>query len=321
MHRIRRVVTGHDAQGRSKVIFDGPADTVTEIGYDCRVSEIWAAYGPRPGNSGDEDAAKRAPSARTPPPYGNKFRVIEFAPDERVDMQALDERLKKGMESGRMLGEVKGDLHRSESVDYAIVLKGEVWHLTESDEVHLRQGDVLVQRGTFHAWRNRSSEPVLLAIVLCDAQPLRLRTDPLEESRRREVLAALDAWVAAMNAGQGPAPLMKLYADDAALFATLNPELLVTPDGRAGNFNGLADRQRKKGYKAELGKVVTHVFADAAVNTGYYTFSYLENDGRHVVNKYRFSFTYRRAAEGWLIVSHHSSPCPERNMSPQPELR
>jgi hypothetical protein len=321
VHRVRRVVTGHDAQGRSKVILDGPADTVTEIGYDCRVSELWAAYGPRPSNAGTEDAAKRATSVRTPPPYGNKFRVIEFAPDERVDMHALDERLRKGMESGRMLGEVKGELHRSESIDYVIVLQGEVWHLTETDEVHLRAGDVLVQRGTYHAWRNRSKDPVLLAIVLCDAAPLRVRADPLEAARKREVLAALDAWIAAMNAGQGPAPLMKLYAEDAALFATLNPELLVTPEGRAGNFNGLADRQKKKGYRAELGTVVTHLFADAAVNTGYYTFRFVENDGRPVVSKYRFSFTYRKAPEGWLIVSHHSSPCPERNMSPQPERR
>ena len=75
--------------------------------------------------------------------------------------------------AGKMLGSVKGHLHRSETVDYAIVLEGEISHLTESDEVLLRQGDVLIQRGTYHAWRNRSKQPALVAVILLDAQPLK----------------------------------------------------------------------------------------------------------------------------------------------------
>lgn len=321
MQGIRRVVTGHDEHGRSKVIIDGIADTIVDLGFGSRVNELWATSEPLPSNAGNEDAARAAPSLRTPPPYGDKFRIIEFAPDEQVDMHAMDERLAKGVQSGRMRGSVKRHLHRSETLDYAIVLKGEICHLTETDEVLLKQGDVLIQRGTYHAWRNRSKEPALLAVILKDAHPLVASDDPLEAARKAEVLDALHRWIAAMNAGQGPAPLMKLYAQDAALFATLNPTLLTTPEQRAATFSGLADRQKKKNYRAELGngKVVTHVFADAAVNTGFYTFSFIENDGKPVVNKYRFSFTYRRTPRGWLIVSHHSSRCPERDMSPQPE--
>ncbi|MGE0517079.1 MAG: DUF4440 domain-containing protein [Hyphomicrobiaceae bacterium] len=246
--------------------------------------------------------------------------MIEFAPDEQVDMKAMDERLAKSMREGRMRGSVKGHLHRTESVDYAIVIKGEVWHQTELDEVHLKAGDVLIQRGTYHAWRNRSKEPVLLAILLQDAQPLDLSgAASSQDLAKVEVVAALERWVAAMNAGRGPAPLMELYDDDAALFATLNPALLTTPEGRAGNFIGLADRQKEKDYKCELGDFVTHVFGDGAVNTGFYTFSFTSEAGQPVVHPFRFSFTYRKTPRGWLIVSHHSSPKPEKNLSPQPK--
>jgi len=150
-----------------------------------------------------------------------------------------------------------------------------------------------------------------------------LDDQPGRPPRDRDLLVAqaLERWIAAMNAGLGPDPLVKLYAPDAVLFATQNPALLDTPEGVLGNFDGLADRQKKKGYKAELGRFVTHVFADAAVNTGYYTFSFLEDDGREVVKRYRFSFTYRRAGADWLIVSHHSSPVPEKDLTPRPEKR
>ena len=143
----------------------------------------------------------------------------------------------------------------------------------------------------------------------------------METAQTSEVQAALNQWAAAMNAGLGPAPLAPLYAEDAALFATHNPALLTTPEERASNFNGLADRQKKQDYRCELGRVVTHVFGEGAVNTGYYTFSFTENDGRKVVLDYRFSFTYRKTPRGWLIVSHHSSPCPLVNGSPQPDKR
>ena len=70
-------------------------------------------------------------------------------------------------------GSVKGNLHRSETLDYALVLKGEVWHLTEMDEVLLRQGDVLVQRGTVHNWINRGTEACTIAFVLVAAEPVK----------------------------------------------------------------------------------------------------------------------------------------------------
>lgn len=172
MAGIRRVVTGHDEQGRSKVIIDGIADTVVEMGYQSRVHELWATCEPRPSNAGNKDAARLAPTLRTPPPGGDKFRVVEFAPDEKIDRKAMDERLTKNIEDGRMTGKAKGQFHRTETLDYAIVLRGEIWHLTETDEVRLGEGDVLIQRGTFHSWENRSSVAAFIAIVMKDAEPL-----------------------------------------------------------------------------------------------------------------------------------------------------
>lgn len=139
-----------------------------------------------------------------------------------------------------------------------------------------------------------------------------------QDSRKEEIAAVLNKWIAAMNAKQGTAPLMELYADDAALFATMNPALLTTPEQRLANFNGLADIQKAPGFKCELGDFVTHVFADAAVNTGFYTFSFVTAEGP-AVHQFRFSFVYRKSPRGWLIVSHHSSPKPQKNLSPQPK--
>jgi uncharacterized protein (TIGR02246 family) len=145
-------------------------------------------------------------------------------------------------------------------------------------------------------------------------------TDSGPDAKRISVRAALDRWIAAMNAGRGAAPLLDLYAEDAIVMATLNPALNDTKAKIAENFSGLADRQKSPGYKAEvIGTVYTHVFSDAAANTGLYTFSFFDEAGALVLNRYRFSFVYRWHDDRWLIVSHHSSPLPEKNRSPQPK--
>ena len=64
-------------------------------------------------------------------------------------------------------------MHRTQTVDYAIVLSGEIWALMDSDETKMKAGDILVQRGTNHAWSNRSNKPCLVAFVLIDAKPLK----------------------------------------------------------------------------------------------------------------------------------------------------
>jgi mannose-6-phosphate isomerase-like protein (cupin superfamily) len=163
--RFRRVVTGHDAAGKAVVLSDGPAPNPRghdEFGVD--VTDLWLA--PRTP-ADNRDATDRAVGDLPiqPPPGGTIFRIVEFRPGET--------RALAGWRPGP-----GGDnrthpfMHRTATVDYQVVLKGEIVMLLDNSEVTLREGDVVVQRGTNHAWVNRGKEPCFLVAVQVDAQPL-----------------------------------------------------------------------------------------------------------------------------------------------------
>lgn len=178
---IRRVVTGHDSEGRSRIVMDGAPPHVR-----CRspgstiVTEIWRTNEAPADNSGADDPTV-GPYSLTPG-AGSVFRIIVYPPDtqrlaalarEREEMQASAH----DDGSGRAKALDKGNprhpgFHKTDTIDYAIILKGEIWALMDEGETLLRQGDVLVQRGTNHAWSNRTSEPAVLAFVLIDARPV-----------------------------------------------------------------------------------------------------------------------------------------------------
>ena len=144
---VRRVVTGHDSQGRAIVtIDDHPANRISSrSGHESMV--VWTTRETPADNSGDEDGADW--EVTTPPiPKGSIFRLIEYAP-------GVDTRI-----------------HRTDTIDYAVVLSGEIdMRLDDGQEVHLKAGDVLVQRGTNHDWINRGDEPCVIAFTLLDAKP------------------------------------------------------------------------------------------------------------------------------------------------------
>lgn len=144
---IRRVVTGHDASGRAIVLSDGRASRTINFREGCDTALIWTSDSFPVAMADDEDMALRdVPTALA---EGTVFRVIDYAP---------------GVAPRR---------HRTQSIDYAIVLSGEiVMELEEGEEVVLRGGDVLVQRGTIHNWYNRSDQVCRIAFVLIGAQPL-----------------------------------------------------------------------------------------------------------------------------------------------------
>lgn len=143
---IRRVVTGHDAQGRAVVLFDGPcrrADS-RRPGHAARV--VWTTDNSPADNTGEADAAEGDVAASIA--NGSVFRIIEYAP---------------GVAPRR---------HRTGTIDYAVVLSGEIDMRLDDAEVHLRAGDVVVQRGTIHDWINRGAEPCVIAFVLIAAAPV-----------------------------------------------------------------------------------------------------------------------------------------------------
>jgi mannose-6-phosphate isomerase-like protein (cupin superfamily) len=174
---IRRVVTGHDAAGKSIFIMDGHAPHVFSRGTGSAVvTELWATRGAPADNRGNDDAV--APAFRLPPPQrGTVFRIIEYPPDSERLLALARERDAGDDGSGRNAARDRGNprhpgFHKTHSVDYAIVLAGEIYALMDEGEVRLQAGDVLIQRGTNHAWSNRTSKPATVAFVLIDAAPI-----------------------------------------------------------------------------------------------------------------------------------------------------
>jgi len=169
--QIRRIVTGHDATGKAIIALDGPAENVRVRAANGLTSTLlWAEDETPSDNSGDIDKADRDIGV-APPDGGSVFRIVEFVPDDdSVSNEDMKRELGLDPDSG---GPVRHPgMHKTRSVDYAIVLSGEIDMLVDEDEVHLKAGDVIVQRGTNHAWANRGTEPCRIAFVLIDAKEL-----------------------------------------------------------------------------------------------------------------------------------------------------
>ena len=176
---FRRVVTGHNAQGRAVFISDGPAPAVYDRGPGATaVTELWETGATPASNAGNDDPTVGQPQRLPPPKHGSKFRVVEYPPDsQRVaalrgapsahDANAKSEGYVRDAANKRHPG-----FHKTATIDYAIVLSGEIYALMDEGEVLLKAGDVLIQRGTNHAWSNRTDQPATLAFVLIDAEPV-----------------------------------------------------------------------------------------------------------------------------------------------------
>lgn len=143
---IRRVVTGHDHSGHAVVAIDEIATNVISRRGGHASCVIWSTDSFPSDNGGDLDGALREVASTEP--GGTVFRIIAYAP---------------GVAPRR---------HRTQSIDYAVVMAGEIDMEIDGASVHLRQGDVLVQRGTIHDWINRGTEPCIIAFVLVAAKPV-----------------------------------------------------------------------------------------------------------------------------------------------------
>jgi quercetin dioxygenase-like cupin family protein len=172
---IRRVVTGHDARGRSIIVSDGPSPHVLTIPGrdDFGLTNLWVTDRTPADSAGNADAAAR-PVVLEPPAGGSIFRVVQFPPDRAAagfDREAAF----RSMGADRAMDPDASrhpGMHRTATVDYAIVLSGEIWALMDEGETLLHAGDCLVQRGTNHAWSNRGDAPCLVAFILIAATPV-----------------------------------------------------------------------------------------------------------------------------------------------------
>jgi quercetin dioxygenase-like cupin family protein len=143
---FRRVVTGHDEQGRAKVIIDETVRKVASPRPGAEYGVVWMTDGFPINNDGNGDPAGR--TIGTTLPNGSVFRVVSFGPG------------------------VAPRNHRTDSIDYAVVISGEIDMELDGTSVHLKAGDVLVQRGTIHNWVNKGTSPCVIAFALIDAKPV-----------------------------------------------------------------------------------------------------------------------------------------------------
>jgi hypothetical protein len=179
--RVRRVLTGHDAQGRSTFIADGEAPNVKEMASmpGLALTDLWETGGAPASNEGDRDAASR-PVRLEPPKNGTLLRIVEFPPDSAWRAGADGKQAFKSIGAGHAQDSNSADpmMHRTGTVDYIIVLKGEIHAIMETGEKLLRPGDILVQRGTNHSWSVRGAEPCIVAAVLVSAKPVAAKRKP-----------------------------------------------------------------------------------------------------------------------------------------------
>ena len=175
VEKIRRVITGHDENGKSVFIIDGDATAVKEMESmpGLALTDIWQTGGAPASNAGNADAADR-PVVLEPPANGTIFRVVEFPPDGqwRGRADARDAFASIGADHATDDSSDDPMMHKTATVDYLLVLKGEIWAILDDSEVCLKQGDVMVQRGTNHSWSVRTDEPCLLAAILVSAEPV-----------------------------------------------------------------------------------------------------------------------------------------------------
>lgn len=175
LQKIRRVITGHDAADRATILFNDHAPNVTPLkGWPgAGVTEIWVTGEMPVDNSSSIDRSLR-PLRHDPTPLGTIFRVVEIPPegaDTKIDAASTFGQLGSAHKPTGADTAKHPTMHKTDSVDYLVVISGSMTMVMEEGEVELHAGDCVVQRGTNHAWVNRSGAPCLLAAVLIDAKP------------------------------------------------------------------------------------------------------------------------------------------------------
>lgn len=144
--KVRRVITGHDASGKAVFKIDEIVKDLKVGRPGATVAPIWMTEGFPVDNDGSADTSKR--QVGTALAGGTVLRVVEFSPG------------------------VQARNHRTDSIDYAIIMSGEIDMEMDGTLIHLKSGDVLVQRGTIHNWINNGTTPCVIAFALIDAKPV-----------------------------------------------------------------------------------------------------------------------------------------------------
>lgn len=171
--KFRRVVTGHDKNGVATVISDQEASCILSRPNrpGVTLTNLWM-NDTTPAAMERHDDPVTGPLILHPPKNGSVFRIVQFDPEDPEIMATLDGKsafAEMGAGANIVENARHPFMHRTDSLDYTVILSGEIYMLMDEDEYLLKAGDTVVQQGTNHAWSNRGTEPCLIAFILVDA--------------------------------------------------------------------------------------------------------------------------------------------------------
>ncbi len=178
LHPVRRVVTGHDADGQAIIAADGRLPTVVELSAvpGTIFHEVWSTQG-SPARIDNGPDPSTGPIQLPPPRHGTRIRFVDIPPDTENLLRQGTEKMKDAFQqigdagaSTVKAGSPHPLMHRTETIDYGIVIAGEITLVLDKGETLLKEGDVVIQRGTNHAWANRTGKPCRMLFILVDGK-------------------------------------------------------------------------------------------------------------------------------------------------------
>lgn len=176
---FKRIVTGHDAEGKAVIVSEAPPDRSHLVGGPGGPTfiEVWQTLGTPALIHPQPTEPEQSGLVLAPPPNGTRIRVIDFPPEgDEIRKLSGSEALEKfqamggGHASTSQQGAPHPLMHRTKTVDYGIVLEGEMTLIVDRGETTIKAGDIVIQNGTNHAWANRSGKVCRMAFILIDGQ-------------------------------------------------------------------------------------------------------------------------------------------------------
>jgi mannose-6-phosphate isomerase-like protein (cupin superfamily) len=169
-----KYVFGLDGEGRSDLVFQEDISNLPSFGPGFHGMDLWLNRQTPADMTAPEDPVQGKPMVHEPPDGGAIFRVLDFMPGRQSaeDMLATHQNLQSVHVPVHMEALKDPTMHKTDTLNYFCLLSGELWALSEKTDVLLRPGDVMIQKGCMHGWRNDGNEPARLICVLVDAHPI-----------------------------------------------------------------------------------------------------------------------------------------------------
>lgn len=171
--KVRRIVTAVNGAGRSYIFSDTRLPTAEVAAGDPVRAGVWLTESAPVSNEGTHDPVPEGVITPIGPQNrgGSVFRIVDIRPDRVAPRDPREFPARGGHTTPDRSAKHPG-FHMTDTVDYAVCLEGEIYAVLDEDETLMKAGDVLIQRGTYHAWSNRGDGPARMLFVLIDAKPL-----------------------------------------------------------------------------------------------------------------------------------------------------